>query len=779
MRLQSEERAIRNSILNGKFRGRIHLDVLPAATIDDLARTLLSKSFDVIHFSGHADRNGHLTRFILDLFTKKHGPEAFDHLRSDPVALERIRGEVEKLIGKVEHNCAGYADDASLAILSDLLQGTHSISIPALVRTPSASDAHRDLGVSCQVSVQQLVEMGTGSLALENEGGEASFLRPQDLASLLCAYAPLKVLLLNACGSALHGHIVSQVAPMTVCVGRKISDPEAVNFSRGFYEALGEGIAFERSFQQGMFRVAVHSLDAGVPPRPSSPFLSLAPSPTPTLPHAHPSPLLRFIKNQELIAHLTSETSSVSLPAAAPSSPYGPVPLLPDDATVATATCQQNQRGELHRLQEANAQLTSRVTELEGVVRYGVGLVKQKDQEILRLHELLALMAQSSAAPAPVTSSLTSSSPQTSRSRHKYRFQIENISSPAPPAASPTTVAALSRQFSPSLPQPQFSSSLTGGLRRRLASSRRMGMRPTTVRLRPKPEPEPKSQISPLGSSSPHAVTSDPTLGLEPAPFLSSAPRFPSEQSAHPHGEPSAAAEPPFPRDIPRPTRASRAQRHAKIALSPAPPSRLAAFKEMVRASTNSSSSSSSRPSSLPSGPRAAHHAGDSGDRRKSSRKAKDRSLSGGRKLSSSFASQVPRFSDDSKRLVAITYHSTKAKRNIPPPPPPPAPLASSSSSSSSRLHSPVSQKVSIGGGPLEERKGDPFQAGPDPDPDDFALDAASEGGGVVSALPAAPPTPPPCAVTTPSPSFDSSVLILPNAGVMYTQGRRLRTTPA
>lgn len=57
LRLQEEERVIRESIRRAKHRDNIVLETLPAATIDDLRRALLEMSFDIIHFSGHGGSN--------------------------------------------------------------------------------------------------------------------------------------------------------------------------------------------------------------------------------------------------------------------------------------------------------------------------------------------------------------------------------------------------------------------------------------------------------------------------------------------------------------------------------------------------------------------------------------------------------------------------------------------------------------------------------------------------------------------------------------------------
>jgi hypothetical protein len=66
--LQAEERAIREALYGGALSARISLDVLPAATVDDLAKRLLRQQYDVIHFSGHADRVTLLMQHMIEKF---------------------------------------------------------------------------------------------------------------------------------------------------------------------------------------------------------------------------------------------------------------------------------------------------------------------------------------------------------------------------------------------------------------------------------------------------------------------------------------------------------------------------------------------------------------------------------------------------------------------------------------------------------------------------------------------------------------------------------------
>jgi hypothetical protein len=57
LRLQEEERAIREAIQLSKFRDSISVKALPAATVDDLRRELLHNEYEILHFSGHGDRH--------------------------------------------------------------------------------------------------------------------------------------------------------------------------------------------------------------------------------------------------------------------------------------------------------------------------------------------------------------------------------------------------------------------------------------------------------------------------------------------------------------------------------------------------------------------------------------------------------------------------------------------------------------------------------------------------------------------------------------------------
>jgi hypothetical protein len=58
LRLDKEVKTIRERVRMGTQRDRIHIEALTAATVDSLRLELLSNSYDIIHFAGHADAEG-------------------------------------------------------------------------------------------------------------------------------------------------------------------------------------------------------------------------------------------------------------------------------------------------------------------------------------------------------------------------------------------------------------------------------------------------------------------------------------------------------------------------------------------------------------------------------------------------------------------------------------------------------------------------------------------------------------------------------------------------
>jgi len=155
LRLDEEERAIREAIRLSKARDLITLKALPASTVDDLRRELLDEEPDIIHFSGHG------------------GPGA--------IVLETAVGSK---------------------------QGTTIIA----------------------------------------------------LADLLRRYPRVKCALLNSCYSMSE---ITPVAPFTVGMETSVTDQAAIEFARGFYDAVGAGRGFSDAVEEGKSNVMLKNLGSG------------------------------------------------------------------------------------------------------------------------------------------------------------------------------------------------------------------------------------------------------------------------------------------------------------------------------------------------------------------------------------------------------------------------------------------------------------------------------------------------------------------------------------
>jgi NTP pyrophosphatase (non-canonical NTP hydrolase) len=148
LKLQAEQRAIKDTLKRSPNSLRFQLEDLPAATTNDLRRSLLSGEFDIIHFSGHADAQ---------------------------------------------------------------------------------------------------------SLVFEDEGNEPLEVPIAAVAALVRDYPSVKCVVLNACKSAKA--LTVPISPVTIGMDDAIPDETAIEFSRGFYDALAAGKDIKRAFNEGIHAV--------------------------------------------------------------------------------------------------------------------------------------------------------------------------------------------------------------------------------------------------------------------------------------------------------------------------------------------------------------------------------------------------------------------------------------------------------------------------------------------------------------------------------------------
>src|SRR5260370_10180099 len=89
-------------------------------------------------------------------------------------------------------------------------------------------------------------------LVLANELGEGKSVPPEALADFFEEYSPpVKCVILNSCYSVSQGKLISFNVPYTIAMEGPIDDEAAIEFSRGFYDAIGAGKTIDFAYREG------------------------------------------------------------------------------------------------------------------------------------------------------------------------------------------------------------------------------------------------------------------------------------------------------------------------------------------------------------------------------------------------------------------------------------------------------------------------------------------------------------------------------------------------
>ena len=93
---------------------------------------------------------------------------------------------------------------------------------------------------------------GTGTgLVLEDDSGGMYVVPQQALADSFQAYKSIQCVILNACYSISQGQPMSLGIPFTIAMEGSISDKAAIEFSRGFYDAIGANREIDFAYEEG------------------------------------------------------------------------------------------------------------------------------------------------------------------------------------------------------------------------------------------------------------------------------------------------------------------------------------------------------------------------------------------------------------------------------------------------------------------------------------------------------------------------------------------------
>jgi len=100
-------------------------------------------------------------------------------------------------------------------------------------------------------------------LVLEDDAGNENIIPQKALAALFKVYSPpLQCVILNACYSISQGKLISLGVPFTIAMEGPVDDEAAIEFSRGFYDAIGAGRSIDFAYGEGQRTVALAVSDA-------------------------------------------------------------------------------------------------------------------------------------------------------------------------------------------------------------------------------------------------------------------------------------------------------------------------------------------------------------------------------------------------------------------------------------------------------------------------------------------------------------------------------------
>jgi hypothetical protein len=93
----------------------------------------------------------------------------------------------------------------------------------------------------------------TQGLVLENDQGKAQLVSTEALGRLFGAFdnSSIECVLLNACYSEVQANAIHQYVDCVIGMNQPIGDISAVQFSQGFYDALGAGSTYAEAFNLG------------------------------------------------------------------------------------------------------------------------------------------------------------------------------------------------------------------------------------------------------------------------------------------------------------------------------------------------------------------------------------------------------------------------------------------------------------------------------------------------------------------------------------------------
>jgi Caspase domain/CHAT domain len=193
---------------------------------------------------------------------------AANPMNSTRLALDKEISEIEKSLRR-STNRDGFKLVSRLAVgTQDLRQALLEIE-PQIIHFcghgSSSSESSAVPGSRKLNAVHE--EADEGGIFLQDDSGKAQLVTGKALTSLLSLFDKhLECVILNSCYSSAQADLIKQRIPIVIGMKQAIGDKAAIEFSRGFYDALGAGRTIDKAFEFGCNAIDLENIPEHLTP---------------------------------------------------------------------------------------------------------------------------------------------------------------------------------------------------------------------------------------------------------------------------------------------------------------------------------------------------------------------------------------------------------------------------------------------------------------------------------------------------------------------------------
>lgn len=185
-------------------------------------------------------------------------------LAANPMNSTRLA--LDKKIREIEKSLRRSTNRDEFKLVSRLAVGTQDLR-QALLEVEPQIIHFCGHGTNVSESREIPGESDEGGIFLQDEMGNAQLVTGKALTRLLSLFDDrLECVILNSCYSSAQADLIKKRIPIVIGMKQAIGDKAAIEFSRGFYDALGAGRSVDKAFEFGRNAIDLESIPEHLTP---------------------------------------------------------------------------------------------------------------------------------------------------------------------------------------------------------------------------------------------------------------------------------------------------------------------------------------------------------------------------------------------------------------------------------------------------------------------------------------------------------------------------------